>query len=161
MEQTAGAERALTAAMRHQLYNRGGGLLMNVYPDAREVARRWFEEVWNARRDECVEELLAADSCGHIQGGEYRGRDGFREMQRGFLAALPDIHIEIEDILAEGNRAAIRWRARGTHTGDGLGFPPSGRTIDVRGTTWMVVENGKAIEGWDTWDLTGMVASLQ
>ncbi|MDP9193259.1 MAG: ester cyclase [Acidobacteriota bacterium] len=134
---------------------------MNVYPDAREVGRRWFEEVWNARRDECVEELLSPDSRGHIQGGEYRGPEGFREMQRVFLSALPDVHIEIEDILAEGNRAAVRWRATGTHRGDGLGFPPSGRTIDVRGTTWLVVENGKAIEGWDTWDLTGMVASLQ
>lgn len=134
---------------------------MNVYPDAREVGRRWFEEVWNGRRDQGVDELMAPDADGHIQGGELRGPAGFRQMQSGFLNALPDLKIEIEDILAEGNRTAIRWRARGTHTGDGLGFPPSERTIDVRGTTWLVVEKGQVIEGWDTWDLTAMLASLQ
>lgn len=134
---------------------------MPIYPDAREIGRRWFEEVWNARRGETIDELMAPDSQGHIQGGEYRGPDGFREMQKTFLGALPDVHIEIEDILSEGDRAAIRWRARGNHTGEGFGFKASKRPIDVRGTTWMRVENGKVVEGWDTWDLTGLLASLQ
>lgn len=134
---------------------------MRVHPDARELGRRWFEEVWNARRDDSIEELMAPDAHGHVEGGEYRGPQGFREMQGTFLSALPDARIEIEDILADGDRAAVRWRARGTHSGEGFGFAASKREIDVRGTTWLVVKDGKIVEGWDTWNLAGMLASLR
>jgi steroid delta-isomerase-like uncharacterized protein len=134
---------------------------MKVCPDARELARRWFEEVWNARRDASIDELLAADSYGHTEGGEYTGPAGFRAMQNVFLTALPDVRIEIEEILADGDRAAVRWRAVGTHSGDGFGFAPSRRNIDVRGTTWLLAKDGKIVEGWDTWNLHGMLSSLQ
>jgi steroid delta-isomerase-like uncharacterized protein len=134
---------------------------MQVYPDARELGRRWFEEVWNQRRQESIDELMAPDSYGHVEGGEYRGPQGFREMQGMFLSALPNVHIEIEDIIADGDRAAVRWHARGTHSGEGFGFEASKREIDVRGTTWMVVKEGKIVEGWDTWNLAGMLASLR
>lgn len=136
---------------------------MKVFPDAREIGRRWFEEVWNARRDESVDELMAPDSIGHVEGGEYRGPAGFREMRAMFLSALPDVHLEVEDILssADGKRAAVRWRAYGTHGGEGFGLKATNRNIDVRGTTWLVVENGKVVEGWDTWNLNGLIASLQ
>jgi hypothetical protein len=80
---------------------------MKVCPDARELARRWFEEVWNARRDASIDELLSADSYGHTERGEYKGPDG--------------------------DRAAVRWRALGTHS----------------------------VEGRDTWSLNGMLSALQ
>jgi steroid delta-isomerase-like uncharacterized protein len=134
---------------------------MPVHPDARELARRWFEEVWNARREHLIDELMAPDAYGHVEGGEYQGPDGFRQMQGMFLSALPDVRIEIEDILAEGDRAAVRWHARGTHSGEGFGFGPSKRQIDVRGTTWLTVRDGRIAEGWDTWNLSGMLESLK
>ncbi|HEU4888859.1 MAG TPA: ester cyclase [Thermoanaerobaculia bacterium] len=134
---------------------------MQVHADARELGRRWFEEVWNKRRDESIDELMDPDSYGHVEGGEYRGPAGFREMQGMFLRALPDVQIEIEDIIADGDRAAVRWHARGTHTGEGFGFEASNRSIDVRGTSWLVTRNGKIVEGWDTWDQSGMLASLK
>ncbi|HEY0156642.1 MAG TPA: ester cyclase [Thermoanaerobaculia bacterium] len=134
---------------------------MPAYPDARELGRRWFEEVWNRRNDGAIDELMAPDSYGHVEGGEYRGPAGFREMQAMFLAALPDVHIEVEDILADGDRAAVRWRARGRHAGEGFGIPASKREIDVRGTTWLIVRDGKIVEGWDTWNLAGMLESLK
>jgi steroid delta-isomerase-like uncharacterized protein len=135
---------------------------MKIYPDAREIGRRWFEEVWNARRDATIDELMSDDSLGHVENGEYRGPAGFREMQAVFLGALPDVRIEIEDILSspDGKRAAVRWHAYGTHAGEGFGFKATNRNIDVRGTTWLVVEDGKVVEGWDTWNLNGLIASL-
>ena len=129
--------------------------------DPRTVARRWFEEVWNERRDDSVDELMAADSYGHVEGGEVRGPDGFRQMRAMFLSALPDVRIEVEDVIAEGNRAAVRWRAVGTHGGEGFGFKATQRPVDVRGTTWMVVRDGQIVEGWDTWNLSGLLESLR
>lgn len=136
---------------------------MKVFPDAGEVGRRWFEEVWNARRDETIDELMAPDSIGHVEGAEYRGPAAFREMRAAFLGALPDVRLEVEDVLTspDGKRAAVRWHAYGTHGGEGFGFKATNRSIDVRGTTWLVVENGQIIEGWDTWNQSGLLASLQ
>jgi len=129
--------------------------------EAATIARRWFEEVWNQRRDETVDELLSPDSQGHVEGGDYRGPEGFRQMQATFLSALPDVQIEVEDVIADGDRAAVRWHARGTHSGEGFGFAPTERRIAVRGTTWLRIDKGKIVEGFDTWNVDGMIASLR
>jgi predicted ester cyclase len=128
---------------------------------AAAIGRRWFEDVWNARRDEVIDELLTADAIGHVESGEFRGPEGFRAMQAVFLKALPDVHIAIEDVISDGDRAAVRWHAYGTHSGEGFGFAPTQQRIDVRGTPWLVVHRDKIVEGWDTWNLEGMLASLR
>jgi steroid delta-isomerase-like uncharacterized protein len=129
--------------------------------DPKTVARRWFQEVWNERRDETIDELMTPDSAGHVEGGDMRGPDDFRKMRATFLAALPDIRLIIEDVVGEGDRVAVRWRAVGTHTGDGFGFPATRQSIDVRGTSWLVIRDGKVVEGWDTWNLGALLASLR
>jgi predicted ester cyclase len=129
--------------------------------DAKTVARRWFEEVWNERRDAAVDELMDAKSVGHVEGGVVYGPEGFRRMRQMFLAALPDVRIILEDVIAEGNQAVVRWRAVGTHGGEGFGFAATGRPVDVRGMTWVVVRDGKLVEGFDTWNLHGLMASLK
>jgi predicted ester cyclase len=125
------------------------------------IGRRWFEEVWSKRRDDLVDEFMTADSIGHVEGGEFRGPAAFRQMRDMFLSALPDLHIDVEEVISDGDRAAVRWRARGTHTGDGLGFAATHQRIDVCGTTWLVVRGDKIVEGWDTWNLEGMMSSLR
>jgi steroid delta-isomerase-like uncharacterized protein len=129
--------------------------------DPRVIARRWFDEAWNERRDEAVDELMAADASGHVEGGVVRGPEGFREMRATFLSALPDVRIEVEDVLAEGDRTAVRWRAVGTHAGDGFGFCATKRPVDVRGTTWLTIRDGQIVEGWDTWNVSGLLESLR
>ena len=78
-----------------------------------------------------------------------------------FLSALPDVRIVIEDVVSEGERVAVRWRAVGTHAGGGFGFAPTKRPVDVRGTTWLVVREGQIVEGFDTWNLGALLQSLQ
>ena len=129
--------------------------------DPSVIARRWFEEVWNERRDEAIDELMAPESHGHVEGGDVRGPEDFRKMRDMFFAALPDIKLVIEDIVADGERVAVRWRAVGTHTGEGFGFPATRQPVNVRGTSWLVIRSGQLVEGWDTWNLGGMLESLR
>lgn len=129
--------------------------------ETKTVARRWFEEMWNERRDDLIDELMTPDSRGHVEGQEIAGCEGFRKMQGMFFSALPDVRLEVEDVIAEGDRAAVRWRATGTHGGDGFGFPATNRPVDIRGTSWLVVRDGKIVEGWDTWNLEGLLTSLR
>lgn len=129
--------------------------------DSATIARRWFEEVWNQRRDDSLHELMSEDSHGHVEGGDLRGPEAFRQMRATFLAALPDVRIEVEDVVAEGDRAAVRWRAVGTHAGDGFGFPATKQQVHIRGTTWLTIRDGRIVEGWDTWNLGGLIESLR
>jgi len=129
--------------------------------DAAIIARRWFEEVWNARREESIEELMERDAVGHMEGGDVHGPEEFRNGRAVFLQALPDMHITIEDILSEGERAAVRWKVRGTHTGSLFDIEPTQRQIEARGTSWFRVCDGKLVEGWDTWNLGGLLDLLR
>ena len=54
----------------------------------------------------------------------------------------------------------VRWAAAGTHTGPGLGVPPSGRKVRFRGMTWMRFRDGKLVEGQDSWNLAGLLQAL-
>ena len=88
------------------------------------IARRWFEEVWNERRDEAIGELMARNAIGHMEGGDVHGPEEFRAGRAVFLNALPDMHITIENIVSEGDQAAVRWLVRATHDANSLAFLP-------------------------------------
>ena len=123
----------------------------------RDTARRWFDEVWNQRRDGTVRELLAKDAVAHMEGADIIGPDRFLESRAALLVAFPDIRVKVEDVVADGDRAVVRWSATAHHKGELLGIKPSGREIRFRGMTWMVFENGKVVEGWDSWNLGGLL----
>jgi steroid delta-isomerase-like uncharacterized protein len=126
-----------------------------------ELLRRWFQEVWNERRSETIDELLALQSVCHADDDVLAGRDEFKaRMYVPFASALPDLRVEIDGIVADDDQVVVRWRASGTHTGEGLGFPPTGRTGAFRGMTWVRVENGKLVEGWQCSNIAQVVGSF-
>jgi steroid delta-isomerase-like uncharacterized protein len=116
-----------------------------------ELARRWFEELWNNRSEAIMDEMLHPDGVCHADQGELRGIESFRLQQyRPFVGAFPNLRVTVEDALENGSQVVVRWSAKGTHLGPDLGFPPTGKTVDMRGMTWMRFENGRLIEGWQT-----------
>jgi steroid delta-isomerase-like uncharacterized protein len=126
-----------------------------------EKARRWFKEVWNQRRADTVREMIDPDGVCHSEGGELRGVQAFLDQVHGpFLTALPDLRLTVEGTVAEGDQVVVRWTAAGTHTGPGLGMPPSGRKVRFRGMTWMRFSDGKLVEGQDSWNLAGLLQAL-
>ena len=122
-----------------------------------ELARRWFEEVWNGRRAATVEELLAPNALAHTEGGDIVGPAAFQAMREQLLGAFPDISLRVEAVISEGPDAVVRWSAEATHTGDHLGFAASNRRVAFRGMTWMRFEGGKVVEGWDAWNLGALL----
>lgn len=133
---------------------------MTMNEQNRALALRWMEEVWNQRREEAVDELMHADAVGHMEGGDVHGPAGFKIARAAFLEAIPDLRIDVEDSLAEGDQVVLRWRVTGTHRGAGLGIPPSGRRVEARGMSWFRLRDGKLAEGWDSWDQSGLMKAL-
>lgn len=126
-----------------------------------ESSRRWFEEVWNQRRAAAIDEMLIPESVGHLVGGDVRGPDAFKPIHAEFLAAFPDLHLSIEDIVADGDNVVVRWLATGTHAGDGLGFRATQEAVSFRGISWHKYRDGKLCEGWDGWNLSGLIEQLR
>jgi steroid delta-isomerase-like uncharacterized protein len=127
----------------------------------RTTATRWFEEVWNQRREATIDELLDATSVCCADGGVIVGPEQFRAgMYVPFLTAFPDLVVTVEDTIVEGDRAVVRWSARGTHQGPGPGLPPTGRRVTLQGMTWITVRDGKLAEGWQSSNLTDVVRTL-
>jgi steroid delta-isomerase-like uncharacterized protein len=125
------------------------------------VARRFFEQLWNGRRPELAGEIIHPEAQCESEAGPLVGPEPFLErLYRPFLAAVPDLEIRVEGTVAEGDQVAVLWRATGTHTGEGLGIPPSGRGFTVRGMSWMRIQDGRFVEGRDCYNLGGLLAHL-
>jgi steroid delta-isomerase-like uncharacterized protein len=136
-------------------------------PAARELkslVTRWFDEVWNAKREATIDELAAPDCIVHGlgEGGAepLAGSAAFKRFWRQFLSALPDIRVTIQDVIAEGDRAAFRFVAEGTHTGDGLGVKPTGRRVRVTAMGFIRARDGQIVEGWNEFDAAGLMRQI-
>lgn len=131
--------------------------------DSATLVRRWFEEVWNQRRSAAIDELLAKDGVIHglgDEGRDLRGPEAFRPFQQKFLSALPDMHIKIDEVIADGDRCAVRFTCEGTHRGDQLGVPPTNRRVRFTAMAFVHCRDGKLVEGWNEIDGLGLMQQL-
>jgi steroid delta-isomerase-like uncharacterized protein len=126
----------------------------------RDLGQRWFDEVWNKRRREAIGEMMASNAVVH-DGNETSGPEAFYQFFDRISSAFPNIRVEVTDTIAEGNKLCVRWVSEATHTGDGLGFPATGRRIKVTGISILCVEQGKFVEAWQNWDMLGMMEQLK
>ena|ERR1700742_929912 len=128
------------------------------------VQHRWFEEVWNKGRADAIDELGAPDVLGHglvdADGNEVRGVEAFKSFYEKFRSAFPDIQITVEDTVSEGDKVLARCHVKATHTGEGLGFPPTNKPVDFTGMCLIRIENGKIAESWNSFDFLTMFQQL-
>ena len=125
------------------------------------LVRRWFEEVWNQGRTATIDELLADQAVIHGLGpADLHGPGGFKTFYSAYRNAFPDVAIRMDDIVAEGDRVVARWSGTGTHLGDGLGMAATGRPVQFHGVTIVRIEQGKLVEGWNTFNQLEMFQQL-
>ncbi|GAA5121102.1 ester cyclase [Luteolibacter yonseiensis] len=134
---------------------------MNAPRDAKEIARLWFEKVWNQRDNALARELMAPDAVGHLEGGqEIVGPEAFLGFQASFLEAVPDLRIGIVALVADEANVCTHWTAQGTHSGPGMGMIPSGMRVFFRGVTWLEVAEGRITSGRDFWNKEGLMQTM-
>lgn len=89
-----------------------------------------------------------------------RGNEGFRQVMGMFFAAFPDMHVEVTDIIAEGDKVASRGTMRGTHQGEFMGVLATGKPIEIGYIDVWRFENGKGVENWVQMDTLGLLQQL-
>ena len=126
------------------------------------TSRRFYEELFNRGNLTAAEELVTADFVLHDPNipEQPRGPDGLKRFVAMYRDAFPDIEFTVEDQVAEGENAATRWVARGTHRGELMGIAPTGKRVEVRAFTLHRFSGGKIAEDWAHYDALDVVRQL-
>jgi steroid delta-isomerase-like uncharacterized protein len=128
------------------------------------ILHRWYDEVWNQGRAESIDELAAPDVIAHglvdIHGNDIAGREAFKTFWSQFRGAFPDIHIDIEDGLVDGDKVMVLCTCHGTHTGPGLGLNPTNKPVTFTGTCMARVKEGQLAEVWNSFDFLSLYQQL-
>ena len=97
-------------------------------------------------------ELYADDLTVHGYPPGVEGKAGVSEFYRSFRNAFSDFELAAQDVLAEGDKVAVRYTIRGTHSDELLGVPASGNKVEVEGQSFFRFENGRVAERWQSLD---------
>ena len=126
------------------------------------IARRWMEALWSQGNSSVADEIIAPNYAIHDPGtpGRVGGIEGEKHTVTMYRTVFPDLRFTIEDEVGEGDRAVVRWTARGTHRGELMGVPPTGKQMVVTGISILRIANGKIAEYRLNWDTLGMLQQL-
>jgi steroid delta-isomerase-like uncharacterized protein len=128
------------------------------------LAHRFHVDIFQGGDLDAADELCAPDFVIHAPGLPpelQRGPEGVKRfaamLRRGFGDVVEITH---EDTIAEGDKVVIRWSSRGTHRGEFLGIPPTGKATTTTGIDIFRVEGGRLAELWQNWDQLGLLQQL-
>jgi steroid delta-isomerase-like uncharacterized protein len=127
-----------------------------------KVVVRRFWGVWEEGNIGLVDELLAPDYVNHSPGmpDQPTGPEGVKAVVSMFRRGMPDLRVVIEDMIADGDKVAVRYTLEGTHAGELFGVPPTGRRLSIESITVERVSEGRIREHWRVTDTLDMMQQL-
>lgn len=123
------------------------------------IVQRYTEQVWNQQRRELFEEFIAENVVHH----GIPASPGLEGMKQGYdmsLKASPDLQLTIDDAIAEGDKVVARWTSRGTHQGELLGIPGTGKQMTQSGVSIYRLANARIVELWFLADNMSLMQQL-
>jgi steroid delta-isomerase-like uncharacterized protein len=125
------------------------------------IARRWGEEVWGKGNQAVIDELFAPNFVfNYPLPGATPDLKGYKQSVAMMLGPFADIQCTAEDVVAEGDKVAVRWTWGGTHKGEFMGVPPTGKQVTITGISILRIAGGKIMEEWGEMDNMGMMQQL-
>jgi steroid delta-isomerase-like uncharacterized protein len=124
------------------------------------LIERLFTEAMNARKFTVLQELLAPEFLNHSMPMPYPGPDGFRVVLEGFTNAFPDMQINLERLIGEDDLVVTSGHWTGTHKGDFMGIPATGKKVNIKFMDIWKIENDKAVGNWVQMDNLSIMQQL-
>jgi steroid delta-isomerase-like uncharacterized protein len=127
----------------------------------RAIARYVAEAVWNQGRLDVIDEVFAPGFVNHDPSAhQVRNAKALKRWIERLRIAFPDMHMTIEDLIAEHDRVVVRWKWTGTHTGFYGSIPPSYNAVTLHGVTIERFVEGKIAEAWWSYDGSAMMLQI-
>ena len=124
------------------------------------LVERFVEEFWNKGDLSAADELMAPDAQIHLPTGDVVNPEEAKGFAAMWHESFPDWHSTFEELVAEGDRVAERWIGRGTHRGELQGIAPTGKRVEVPGSVFYRIVEGKIVEFRGQLDMMGMMQQL-
>ena len=125
------------------------------------LVRRSIDEVVNQGNLAVADEVCAGNYIHRAPGSpEFHGPEGFKQLITMYRTAFPDLHLTLEDLIAEGDTVVSQWTARGTHRGEFMGLAPTGKSVTVVGMVLSRCAGGRVVEDLEVSDVLGMLQQL-
>jgi steroid delta-isomerase-like uncharacterized protein len=124
------------------------------------LVRRFIDEIFLRQDFGAVDELLTDDFVPHTWGEMAPGRDGLKQAITRVSAGLSEARMTVEDVIAEGDRVAVRLTSSAMHTGAFMGMPPSGKRYEISEIHIFRIRDGRVSEHWHQADFMGMMKQL-
>jgi steroid delta-isomerase-like uncharacterized protein len=124
------------------------------YTQYNTIARRFVEEIFNARKTELAKNFVTPDIIYHGMGEEVRSLEEFKQWVAEDLSAFPDMKVTILDEFGEQNKIAIRWTLKATHEKDFADFPATHKKFETQGVDIFYFEGDKIKEAWTICDMS-------
>jgi steroid delta-isomerase-like uncharacterized protein len=130
--------------------------------DNKAIVRRLYKEVWNQRRLEVVDELISPSHALNdpIASDSQIGPELYKRRVVDLTTSFPDLRFTIEDMIAEKEKIVACWTITGTHKGEFMDIPATGRKVSVEGITIHLIKNGKILDSYARWDALGLMRQL-
>ena len=123
------------------------------------IVRKMVEAI-NKQNLASLDELMAPDLVLHMHAQQMQGLEVNKQVIEEEIKAFPDLHVTIEDSIAEGDKVCVRLQETATHTGEYRGLAPTGNKLSYTVVAiWRIVE-GKIVEGWITYDQMDFLKQL-
>lgn len=128
----------------------------------KQLYRRFIDEVMVGGNLEVIDDLVGEKFVEHEEGlpGLPEGREGLRATMQAMLEGFSDIGVSIEDMVEDGDTIWARLRLRGTHTGDFMGVPATGKPFEIGAIDVVRFQDGKAVEHWGVTDLAALLMQI-
>lgn len=128
----------------------------------RDLVKKFISDIWNRGELDLIPQVCSPKIRFNGNSGlDKIGHDGFAMMVATIHGALSDYHCEIHSMVVEDNKAFCRLRFSGKHTGDLLGYPPTGRVVSWMGATEFTAMNGRILKVWELGDMKTLEQQLQ
>ena len=125
------------------------------------LTRRFVDEAYNQARPEVIDALFADDYVDHTASAEQApGPSGARQIYDVFRTALPDLRVEIHDLVADGDLVSFRSTMSGTSQGPLMGAAPTGKPVEIATMVFLRIRDGRFVERWEQMDLLGLMLQL-
>jgi steroid delta-isomerase-like uncharacterized protein len=127
----------------------------------KDVIRAYVQTIFNQQQVDRADELVAPDYLDHAAlPGQAPGLEGAKKKWAMYLAGIPDLRVTIEEMVAEGDKVAVRRSYEGAHCGELLGVPPTGKQVRIGGISIFRLAGGKIAEQWEQLDRLALMQQL-
>jgi steroid delta-isomerase-like uncharacterized protein len=125
------------------------------------LVRRFVDEVQSAGNIDAIDDLCSPEFVNHsAPSGMPPNREGVKQVTAMFRQAFPDSYFTVEDMIAEGDKVATHKTFHGTHEGEFMGMPPTGRRVSMELIDIVRISEGRVVEHWSMGDNLGMMQQL-